>query len=95
MLGRDNQVINSYGFSVLVFKGYLGLSIRPENVDCAILADFCKLLGQKMRPVNRGWHKGRSFIAGIAKHHALVACALVFHFFAQNPLRDIGGLVIY
>src|SRR5690606_36848305 len=42
---------------------------------------------------NGGWHQHVGFIAGITKHQALVACALVFRLGAVYALGDVDRLL--
>ena len=101
--GNDNS-INSYGLAVIVFNCYLSLSIGTEigeNARLSYLGQLlCKLVGK--RDGHR--HKLGSFVARIAEHHSLIACAclVVIVNIAVTVLEslvnahcDIGGLLVY
>ena len=46
-----------------------------------------------MAVIQRRWHEFRRFVAGIAEHQALIACALLFWALAINALINIRALL--
>jgi hypothetical protein len=55
----------------------LGLGVRTQPWQAAVLAQLRLALDQAVRVVDRGRHQFRGFVAGVAEHQALVAGALV------------------
>ena len=73
MLGGNHHGIHRHGLIVFVFHCHLGLSVRIEERQRAVLAH---LRQAKRHPVAQGNGQGHSFGrlgAGVAEHHALVA----------------------
>ena len=77
---------------------HLAFGIRPQIAvfHRIALAEACQLLDDFVGVVDGGRHHVRSFIAGVAEHHALVAGPLFGE--AAHPLghalRDVRGLPV-
>ena len=95
MLGRYNNCVNLCWLAVNIFNSNLCLAVRTEVSKSAVLAHVCKALCKLVSERNWHWHKLRSFVAGIAEHHALVARACGFVVFrGVNALCDVRGLLV-
>ena len=68
-LDRDRPV-------AVVADGDLGLAVRAQVGEFAVLADLGQALGEPVREPDRHGHVGRGLVAGVAEHEALVAGAL-------------------
>ena len=75
MLRGYNDCINADRLAAVVLYRNLGLSVREQVGDRAVLADCCELLRELVREAYRHRHELRSFGACVAEHHALVAGA--------------------
>ena len=75
MLRADDHGVHAVGLAVAVFHGDLGLAVRPEVRQRAILADGGQPLHQAVGQVNGQRHQAVGFVAGEAHHDALVAGA--------------------
>ena len=75
VLGGDDNCIHTNRLVPIVFHGDLCLAVRAEISQCLILSQFCQLFAQLMGQRNCQRHQFRRLIAGITKHHALVAGA--------------------
>ena len=78
VLGGDNHGVHAAGLAALiVLHGDLGLSIGTEIVHQTLLTHvgetLCHLVGQG----DSQRHQLGGLLAGIAEHHALIACAVV------------------
>ena len=94
MLSGDHHIGDADGLPVLIDYGDLALRVGPEPVRLAALADAGESASQPVREHDRRWHQFRRFIAGVAEHQALVACALLgvafsFRRLLVHALRDI------
>ncbi len=78
VLAADNDSVDANRLAVVIFHGYLALAIGVHPGQGAILADFRHAAGQLVGVVDGHRHQGFGFIAGKAKHHALVASASGF-----------------
>jgi len=79
MLGRQDDGIHAKdraGFGVITQR-HLRFGVRTQPRQAAIFTQFGLALHQTVGIVNRSRHQLRGFVAGIAKHQALVARALV------------------
>ena len=68
-LDRDRAV-------AFVADGDLGLAVRAEVGQFAVLADLGEAFGEPVREPDRDRHVGGGLVAGVAEHEALVAGAL-------------------
>lgn len=78
MLCGDNNRIDTLWTVILIFNGYLCLPIRTKIVQCAVFSYLCQTA---CKTVCKGyWHRHifRCFITGVAKHHSLISCTIVF-----------------
>ena len=77
VLRGDEHGLEPDGSVALVLEGDLGLGVGSQVRDGAGLADLGVLLGHAVRKVDRQRHEHVGLVAGVAEHHALVACALL------------------
>ncbi len=92
VLGRQNHSIDTHNLAVLVAAGDLALGVRTQPRQQAALAGFGLALNQAVGEGDRRRHQHVGFVAGVAEHQSLVACALVFRLLAVNALGDVDGL---
>ena len=95
MLGGDHHRVHGHGHAVLIGDGHLRLAVRTHPGQGAVLAHLGHAAGQ---PLGQGQRHGGhflGFIAGKAKHHALVARALLMIGSGGNALGDIGALAMH
>ena len=77
VLGGNHNGINAHwAIIVIIFHGDLRFTIRQEIRQRTIFPDFCQTACQLVGQRNRQRHQLRRFIARVAKHHALIACAI-------------------
>ena len=93
MLGGEDDGVDTGDFVVFVAEGHLRFGIRAQPRQHTVAAHFRLPLNQTVRVGNRRGHQGRCFVAGIAKHQALVAGTLFAFFFAIHALGDVGRLL--
>ena len=75
LCGKDN-CLQSLGLAVfVVFHGNLGLAVRPQVIQGAVLAHLRQLQRQLVGERDRVGHQLGRLVCGIAKHHPLVAGA--------------------
>ena len=101
MLRRhDHRVDAARAGSLVVFHRDLRLAIRQDEVQNALLAHIRQTAGQVVRRCDGIGHEGVRLVAGIAKHHALVARADVEHALSAafervvHALRNVGRLPV-
>ncbi len=75
VLRADQDGIHFHRFAVLVLDGHLGFPVRAQPVQAAVLAHRRHLARHAVRQVDGHGHQHRGLIAGVAKHHPLVAGA--------------------
>ena len=98
VLGGDDDVDDTGRLAVGVFDGDLGLRVGAQPLgEFAGLADARELAAEAVREHDRRGHQLRRLVAGVAKHDALVARALLGVLFpirllGIHALRDVGGL---
>ena len=98
MLGGDHHVDDAGGLAIHILHGDLALGVGAQPLGgLACLADLGQLAAQAVSVHDRRWHQLGRFVAGIAKHQALVACALFGGLLALgllgvHTLGDVGGL---
>ena len=85
VLRADNDRIHTHGCIPFIFHAHLCLAIRAEEGKRAALAHRAELARKRMGEIDRERHVFRGFIAGIAKHHALIARA-------GRKIRRFAGL---
>ena len=74
VLGRKNDGFETAGLAVLVvFYRNLGLAVRTQILEGAVLADLCQLLGELMRQADGIGHVFVRLVRCVAEHHTLVA----------------------
>jgi hypothetical protein len=90
VLGGDDNSVDADRLVVgIVLDGYLRLAVGAEVRELAVLANFGELVRQLVGQRDGRGHQLGRLVGGIAKHHALVACAA-----GVDTLRDVGGLAI-
>ena len=77
VLRGDDHVGDSDQLVALVDHRDLALRIRPQPLHAAALADLGELASQAMRKHDRRRHQLGRLVAGVAKHQALIAGALL------------------
>jgi hypothetical protein len=78
---------------VIVLNSNLRFGIGPQVFHLGSLVTYCrKFLQKPVRQLNCQGHKVVHFAAGIAKHHSLVTCTLIFRLFADNSLVYVTRL---
>src|SRR5215470_15589427 len=100
MMGRDHQVSDGYGGVVFVVYGDLGFTVRIEALNNPLFAYLGQTPGELMREIDRRRHQLRIHVIEtrlfrrIAKHHALVASALLFKqaLSCRDALRNVWAL---
>ncbi len=103
MLSGDDDGIHADGVMVLVILDRdLSLAVGTEIADKAVLAYLSEALGELVGEGDGKRHKLLGLIAGVAKHHALVArsvlklvlfAVLVFERLV-NAHGDVAGLLV-
>ena len=73
------------GLVAVVLDGDLGLAVRAQVRDGAVLADLGQAAGQPVRQRDRQRHQLGRLVAGEAEHQALVAGALRVELVAPTP----------
>ena len=103
MLGGEDDRVDADGLAALVvLDRHLRLAVGTEIVDKALLAHVGQLLCHLVGKRDRERHELRGLGAGVAEHHALVACAVVelaraaFLIFkgVVDAHRDIAALLV-
>ena len=104
VLGGDDDRVDARGAVVLVvLHSDLGLAVRTEIVERAVLAHLGQTARHFMRERDGQRHELARFVAGVAEHHALVSGAVgeIVALAALLALErlvdahcDIGGLLV-
>ena len=104
VLGGDDDRVDAHRAVVLVvLHSDLGLAVRTEIVERAVLAHLGQTARHFMRERDGQRHKLARFVAGVAEHHALVSGAVgeIVALAALLALErlvdahcDIGGLLV-
>ena len=76
VLAGDDDGVEPDRAVAVVLDGDLGLAVRAQVGDRAVLADRGEPLGQPVRQRDRQRHQLGGVVAGVAEHQALVAGAL-------------------
>ncbi len=94
VLGGDQNGLEADRLAVDVVEGDLGLGVGPQVRDGAGPANLGMALGHAMSQMDRQRHQDVGLVAGVAEHHALVACALlVVGVAAGRTAANLFGLV--
>src|SRR5690349_10145476 len=72
MLGRDQNLLHRYRYSVAIPDGDLRLAVRPEEGQHTGFAHVRELPGQPMSEGDRHGHELRRLVRGVAEHYSLV-----------------------
>ncbi len=75
LAGDDHGLDRDRTVAVVAHRD-LGLAVRTQVGEFAVLADLGQALGEPVREPDRHGHVGRRLVAGIAEHESLVAGAL-------------------
>jgi hypothetical protein len=78
--------------AILVLNSDLALGIRSQGLFLAGMTGLCQQLQNALGIIERCRHEGWRFIAGIAKHYALVACAFIFRGSRIHTLCNVSRL---
>ncbi len=89
MLVRDDDLGGGNGLALFILHGDLALGIRAQTL-LAIVAGFGQKLQDALRIIKWRRHQVRGFIAGIAKHDALVASTLFLVGAVIDTLSNVG-----
>ena len=92
VLRGDQDGIHAHGLIVFVFDGHLGLAVRTQVGQHAVLADLRQLHRQLVSQRDGQRHEFRGLRAGVAEHDALVAGAADFLVRAHG---DVRGLLVH
>ena len=76
VLGGEHHGVQPDGRGALVLDGHLGLAVRAQVAQRAVLADLGQLAGQPVRQRDRQRHEFGGVADRVAEHQALVAGAL-------------------
>ena len=103
MLCRNDDGIYARGDAVNIFYGYLRLAVGAKIWESLVDTHIAQTPRELVRERSAERHELGCFVAGIAKHHALIACAdrepvvIVSGFsFERSAYAHvyIGGLVV-
>ena len=104
-IGLDELIVlSTYYYSVdanrlvglvIILNRHLTLSIRTKIRDNTTLAQGSEFAQQHVCKVKRERHIVKSLVAGITKHHALIAGSLVLLAFAVHTTVDVATLLMY
>ena len=75
VLRGDQDLLDADWAAVLVAHGDLGLSVRAQVGDVAVVADLGEAAGELVRERDRHRHQLGRLVRGVSEHHPLVACA--------------------
>ena len=87
--GNDHRIHAQHFTLGIVFDCNLGFSIRTKEGKRSILAHLRESHGQLMRQRDGSRHQLLVLVAGVAEHHALIACAAGVY-----AHGDIAGLFV-
>ena len=89
VLAGDDHGVHANGLAVVIFHRHLAFAVRAQIIHQAALAHLSKALGKLVCQADGHGHQLGGLVAGITKHHALVARAAHFVVGAQ---RNVGAL---
>lgn len=98
VLGGDDDVDDAGGLAINVFDGDLGFGIGAEPWGFfAVFAKLGEFAAEAVGEHDGRWHELVGLVTGVSEHDSLVACALLFGFFAFgsggiDSLGDVGRL---
>lgn len=97
VLGADHDGVHTHGLVrfAVVFHRHLTLGVGAEVGNHMPLAELRQLDEQQVRQVECERQVARGLGAGVAKHHALVAGALVLLLAAVHAAVDVARLLVY
>ena len=105
VLGRDQDLLDRDRLAVAVADGDLGLAVRAQVVQRAVLAHLGEAEGELVRERDRERHELFGLVGRVAEHHALVARAGDVQFIVVvgvraalerlvDALGDVRGLLV-
>ena len=96
VLGADNDCVDAHRMIMLViFHCHLTLGVGTQICHFLMLAaDGAQLAEDRMGEVEGQRHVVLGLVAGIAKHHSLVAGALLVRILALYASVDVGALLM-
>ena len=100
MLGGDQDGVDRHRLIVFVDHAHLGLAVRQEVAEAAVVAHLRQPPRQPVGQADRQGHQLRRFIAGVAEHDPLVAGpdqierVAVMVVGLVHPLGDVGRLLV-
>ena len=86
VLGGDQNGVDGHGHIVFVDNAHLGFAIGQQVLEAAVVAHFCQPPGQPVGQADGQGHQLRGFVAGVAKHDALIA--------RPNQIEGVAGMVV-
>ncbi len=97
MLGGDDDGVDAHGAAVGgILHGHLALGVGAQiGHDLALAADGRELFEQGVAQGECHGYVERGLVGGIAKHHALVAGALLLGGGAVDAAVDVGALLVH
>ncbi len=87
VLGGDQHLLDLDRLAVAVADRDLGLAVRAQIVQRAVLADLGQALGQPVRERDRERHQLLGLVGRVAEHHPLVARAGDVEFIVVGLVR--------
>ena len=94
VLRGKHHGLDAHGTVVVVFHGHLRLAVGPQIGDGPGLARLRQRAGQLVRQRDGQRHVFGGFVAGVAKHHALIARAHVL-VAALDAHGDVRRLLVH
>ncbi len=96
VLGADDNGVDAHRAArlVVILHCHLALSVGAQVAYLATLAQRGELAQQAVGQVERQGHVARGLVAGIAKHHSLVAGALLLAGGAVHAAVDVAALLM-
>ncbi len=96
VLCRHDDRVDTGRHAIDVLNGDLALGVWAGPIHSAIFAEVGVFLKQLMGVLDGHWHQVGGLVTGVAKHHALVASALlaVQAFALGHTLRDVWALLL-
>ena len=92
--GHHNGRAAHHAARLVVLHRHLTLAVGPEPAQLAALAHCRQLPAQGMGQREGGGHQLRGLVAGVAKHHALVARADLLVALAVHAHGDVAALLV-
>ena len=96
VLGGEHHGVDAVGLAIHIAHRDLALGVRAQEGQAAVLAQLGLALDHAVRVVDGRGHQLRRFVAGVAKHQALVSRADVQVVVGGmvHALGDVVGLLV-